>query len=105
MLPVVVEMRYEPGNEHQVERPLAGHLIRDVDLTAPRVADHRFHAADSCLLSPGLAAARRRSVSRPRPGPGLRLLVSPDLTTDVITRADLSRRESTSGEITRRSIS
>jgi hypothetical protein len=49
---VVVEMRYEPGNEHEVERPLAGHLIRDVDLTAPRVADRRFHAGDSCLLSP-----------------------------------------------------
>jgi hypothetical protein len=61
---VVVEMRYEPGNEHEVERPLAGHLIRDVDLTAPRVADRRFPRRGFLLAKPGLAAARRRSVSR-----------------------------------------
>src|SRR5881396_2740934 len=71
MLPVVVEMRYEPGNEHEVERPLAGHLIRDVDLTAPRVAERRFHAGDSCVLSPD-SQQPGDGASAESPGPGFR---------------------------------
>jgi hypothetical protein len=80
MLPVVVEMRHESRNEHKVERRLAGHLVRDVDATAPRIANRRLHAQDSralrpdslqpgggaCAQSPGRAFAK---VPRAR-GPG-----------------------------------
>src|SRR6266568_4310206 len=47
VLPVIIEMRYESGNEDEVERPLARDLIGDVDVAALRVPDRRFHSADS----------------------------------------------------------
>jgi hypothetical protein len=44
--PVVVEVRHEAGNEDEVERPVAGHLVGDVHVAALRVLDRRAHAPD-----------------------------------------------------------
>ena len=44
VLPVDLEVGEEPRDEHEVERPVAGHLVGDVDVPAARVPDRAAHA-------------------------------------------------------------
>jgi hypothetical protein len=41
LLPVVVDVREQPRDEHEVDRPAADHLIGDVDIAALRVLNPR----------------------------------------------------------------
>ncbi len=45
--PVGVEMRDESRDEHEVERPSAGHLVGDVHITALRIPDRCLHGLKS----------------------------------------------------------
>ena len=37
LLPVELQMRDKAGDEHEIERALADHLVGDVHVTAPRI--------------------------------------------------------------------
>ena len=41
LLPVLLEVGDEAGEEHEVDRPVAGHLVGDAEVAAARVADRR----------------------------------------------------------------
>ena len=58
LLPVLLEVGDEAGDEHEVDRPVAGHLVGDAEVAAARVADRR--------LPPCRHSNRRRGASRVR---------------------------------------
>jgi hypothetical protein len=41
LLPVLLEVGDEAGDEHDVDRPVSRHLVGDVEVAAARVADRR----------------------------------------------------------------
>ena len=64
LLPVLLEVGDEAGDEHEVDRPVAGHLVGDVEVAAARVADRRANRR------PGRALGAHPRRAGPGPGPG-----------------------------------
>ena len=100
LLPVLLQMGDEAGDEHDVERAVAGHLVSDVQVAAARVADRRaLRRAGRRQLQarvlPQDAAARARcsagpgsmpSCSDQRPAPALEHMKRVSLPTTAVER-------------------
>ena len=52
LLPVQLEVGDEAGDEHEVDRPVAGDLVGDVEVAAARVADRRATPARGARGAP-----------------------------------------------------
>src|SRR4029453_5078287 len=63
--PVDLEVREEPGDEDQVERSVAGQLVGDVDVAAPRVPNGVCHFEQDSTSTGAMAVEAGGRLCRP----------------------------------------